>query len=186
MRAHWLLVPVLPLAAACGTSGGHPAALAPAANGGALASTPAGTTSPSACRTSDLSIRLGARGAAAGSAYAPLLFTDTGATSCTLLGYPGVSYVTAAGGNQVGTAAIRNPQHSATTVTLVPGAVASALVQMVDEANFPPSSCSAVAVGALRVYPPGSTTPAYVTLPPSSKACSGDVQQLTVTAVASS
>jgi hypothetical protein len=182
MRAHWLLLLAVPAVAACGGGGSHPIALTPADS--PAASTPAQSTSSSpTCSTSDLSLHLGAQGGAAGSVYAPIVFTNTSGTACTLSGYPGVSYAAPHEGKQVGAAATRNTLHAASTVTLQAGASAAALLQMANYANYPAASCSAVPVGGLRVYPPGSRTAALVALAAGQMACSSDVDQLRVAAV---
>lgn len=143
----------------------------------------AATTTPG-CRTRDLSLGLGRAEGTAGSVYEPLRFTNTGAGACTLTGYPGVSFVTAGSGDQVGAAASRNPQHAAVTVTLAPGATAEAVVQVVDYMNFGSAQCRATAVSGFRVYPPGETAAAFVPFDHPSNACSTHVDQLTVEAVA--
>ena len=182
MRAHWLLVLVAPVVAGCSGGGSHPATLAPVNDSGA--STPAASTSaPSACSTSDLSVHLGAQGGAAGSVYAPIVFTNTSGSACTLSGYPGVSYAASENGKQVGAAATRNALHAAATVTLAAGASAAALLQMANHANYPAATCSATDVAGLRVYPPGSKTAAFVAFRSAQMACSSDVNQLTVAAV---
>jgi hypothetical protein len=135
------------------------------------------------CGADDLSLRLGAQGGAAGSVYAPIVFTNTSATACTLSGYPGVSYAVSKDGKQVGAAATRNPLHAASTVTLQAGDSAAALLQMANHANYPAASCAAAQVGGLRVYPPGSKTAAFIAFSSSQMACSSDVNQLTVAAV---
>src|SRR5438309_2387332 len=105
---------------------------APKAPAGNVAA--AGTTSPPGrCTTSILSVHLGAADGAAGSTYEPLVFTNKGSATCTLNGYPGVSFVAPTSGKQVGAAASRNPQHAAELVTLAPGATASALLQIANE-----------------------------------------------------
>lgn len=191
MRVHWLFVPVVvvaPLAAACGPgASAHTSSLAPAHD--SVATTPIQTApaaaggAPSACRTGDLSVALGGRGGAAGSAYAPLVFTNTSSATCSLYGYPGVSYVAPSSGKQVGAAASRNPAHAATTVTLAPGQSAASLVQMANAANYPAARCSSTPVSGLRVYPPGQKTAAFVAFASSQSACSTDVDQLSVAAV---
>jgi hypothetical protein len=61
-------------------------------------------------------------------------------------------------------------------ITLNPGSVAQATLRAIDVGNFPASTCSAIPVGGLRVYPPGQTTAAFV--PDVTSACtqSGTVQ----------
>jgi len=137
------------------------------------------------CQTKDLSLTLGQGGGAAGSVYEPLRLTNMGGGTCTLFGYPGVSFVTAGSGEQVGAAASRNPQHSALTVTLAPGASAESVVQVVNHENYSPSQCKAADVSGFRVYPPGNKAAAYVPFDQPSSACTTDVTQLTVEAVTS-
>lgn len=177
MRIRSLVVPVTLLAAAavgCGTSSPAPITVLPAAGS---------SSQPSACRTADLSVRLGSPQGAAGSVYAPLVFTNTGDGSCRLAGYPGVSYVAPHSGHQVGAAASRNPQHPARTVTLAPGGHAAAVVQMVAYQNYPRSKCAPTRVSGLRVYPPNNTAAKYVAFGSHRSACSTKVSQLTVEAV---
>ena len=142
------------------------------------------TPSTSTCQTADLALTLGAAEGSAGSMYEPLHFTNKGASACTLFGYPGVSFVTAGSGDQVGAAASRNAQHAARTVILSPGASADALVQVVDHGNYGADQCKATAVSGFRVYPPGNRDAAYVPFDNAVTACSTDVTQLTVDAVA--
>jgi len=155
---------------------------APASNVAAAGST---STTPGRCTTGDLSVRLGAAGGAAGSTYEPLVFTNKGSATCTLDGYPGVSFVAPSSGRQVGAAASHNSTHAATLVTLTPGATASAMLQIANEGNYPAATCSPTTVSGLRVYPPGSTTAAYVAFTAPTKACSTDVHELSVEAVVS-
>jgi hypothetical protein len=145
------------------------------------------TSSPlTTCPTRDLTLTLGPSQGTAGSSFESLRFTNNGASACRLYGYPGVSFVTAGSGDQVGAPASRNPQHPAKTVMLSPGASAAAVVQVVDHGNYGPDQCKATAVSGLRVYPPGSKDAAYVPFRDSVTACSTDVTQLTVEAVAKS
>ena len=141
-------------------------------------------SAPGRCTTGNLSVHLGAAGGAAGSTYEPLVFTNKGSASCTLDGYPGVSFVAPSSGKKVGAAASRNPQHPAALVTLAPGATASALLQIANEANYPASTCQPTDVSGLRVYPPGATTALYVAFKAPQKACSSNVNQLSVQAIA--
>ena len=131
--------------AAAGSGGGS--------TGGQPAATSAGTVPR--CRTSNLEIWLGVGpgGAAAGSSYMPIEFTNTGSSTCALDGYPGVS---ARSSSQLGSAAGRDARVAGRTVKLAPGATAHSVLQMVDVANYPPATCGPTTASALRVYPPGS------------------------------
>ena len=178
MRAIHLVVlaPVLALAAACGGSSATTTLSA--------GSDPGTATTDGACATSDLQVKLGSGEGAAGSQFVPLVFTNTGSGSCSLDGYPGVSFVDA-NGDQVGNAATRNAQHDPSRVTLQSGDSASAVVQIGGTTNFPPADCAAKDATALRVYPPDSTEATDVDLDAPMSVCSGDVDQLSVEAVVS-
>jgi Protein of unknown function (DUF4232) len=134
---------------------------------------PSPTTSaagdPNRCKNAQLTVSLGAPDRGAGQIYSEILFVNKGTTTCTLAGHPGVSYVAGDDGHQVGASAARTGS-VITTVSLAPGATASALLHETNSDNFDQSVCKPVTVRGLRVYPPGST--AAVFLPRVSKQCS--------------
>ncbi|MBE1495753.1 hypothetical protein H4696_002853 [Amycolatopsis lexingtonensis] len=131
-------------------------------------SAPPATPSITRCTTAALRLSLGQGDGAAGHLYVPVTFTNTGRT-CTITGYPGVSYFAGADHHQVGAAAVRDP--SATpTLLLHRGQSAVAWVDQVNIDAYDPAVCGPTPVTGLRVYPPGSTTP--VLLPePGARAC---------------
>jgi hypothetical protein len=134
----------------------------------------AGGTAGNACTSSDLKVTIvTGGGAAAGSIYYPLNFTNTSGSSCTLDGYPGVSFVTSPSGIQIGSPATRNPAVTPATVTLAPGATAHATVQVVDAQNYSASACKPVTAHWLRVFAPNQTTAANVSF--TTLACSGNM-----------
>jgi len=162
------------LAAGCGTardSGGTTAA-----GGGSGSSPPAPTADSSQsgpasrsaeCRADDMKLTIAAGNGAAGSIYYPLEFTNTGSASCTMYGYPGVAFVTKAGGTAAGGAvlgepAFRNAAFAPKLVTLAPGATAHASLQVQAAQNYPVATCKPVTGHWLQVYPPGSTAAEYV------------------------
>lgn len=102
-------------------------------------------------------VKISASGGAAGSIYYPLDLTNTSDTTCTLFGYPGVSFVTGPDGTQLGAAANRDPVTAATTVTLGPGQVAHAFLQVAEAGNYDQAQCQPVATHYLRIYPPDQT-----------------------------
>jgi hypothetical protein len=104
----------------------------------------------------------GEGGAAAGSTYYPLNLTNTGSSSCSLFGYPGVSWVTSPSGNQIGQPARRNPVVTPSTVVLAPGQTAHVTIQVVDAGNYDKSTCQPVTAHWLKIYPPGQFTALYV------------------------
>jgi hypothetical protein len=89
-----------------------------------------------------------------------LVLRNTGSSTCIERGYPGVSFVSGSQCQQVGAAASRAPGTIA-TVTLAPGASASATLGIVDAGNFP-SDCNKTSVTGLRVYPPEQTASLYI------------------------
>jgi hypothetical protein len=114
-----------------------------------------------ACATSGLEIwlGLGEGGAAAGSTYYPLEFTNISNLRCRLFGFPGVS---ALAGGQLGSAAQRNRAHPKQPVTLLPGASAHTVLQITNVGNFSSSKCKPADASALRVYPPGQFSAAEI------------------------
>ena len=122
-------------------------------------SAPAG---PAACVTSALSASLGQGNGAAGSTIIPLEFRNTSSSSCTLFGYPGVSFVTGPGGSQIGNSASEDSATPRQSVTLAAGATAHALLQVAVAQNYPPSRCHLAKAHWLRIFPPGETAPLYL------------------------
>ncbi|MDX6333166.1 MAG: hypothetical protein QOG05_506 [Streptosporangiaceae bacterium] len=186
------------LAAGCG-SGGSPAAAptktitvqaTPAASASSAAATPGtpatGAASPTAaaappCPTRSLGLKLGLAQGAAGSTFQVIDFTNISQSTCTLYGYPGVSLGSGKPVKQIGLAAAESHATPRKLVTLAPGAVASAVLQIVHAVNFPAAKCHLVTAGYLQIYPPNQTTPAYLRY--SSQTCAKPVQVLTVSVV---
>ncbi len=139
-------------------------------------------TAPPACATSALKVSLGLGQGYAGGVYQNIVFTNTSSASCTLYGYPGVSLVSGPPYTQIGLAAKRNATTPVKLITLVPGAAANALLQIVDALNFPTATCGPTKATAIRVYPPNQK--ASVFLPTTSEGCAQPVQTLFISAVA--
>jgi hypothetical protein len=190
-----VVLPLVLLTAACSGSSSPPAASPTASVTVAATPRATGTVTPSVspatspagsdptCRTSQLSLRLGSGGAAAGTAYQPIVFTNHGSSACALRGYPGVAFVAPVTGRQVGAAASHNPQQPVTTILIKPDSSVSALLGIANYQNFPPGECLSHPVSGLRIYPPGNTAAAYVPFKTASAACSTQVGQLNVAAV---
>lgn len=140
----------------------------------AAASTPANNepTQASRCRTSEVRVtrQTPPAGGAAGNIYDWLVFTNTSSRTCTLYGFPGVSYLTGPTGQQVNQPARRTnvtPKH----VALNPQQTAHATVHTAQPGNFP-DTCKPVQVAGYRVYLPDETTAVFVPAP--SQQCSAD------------
>jgi Protein of unknown function (DUF4232) len=130
----------------------------PAASGSASPALPSSAAAGSACTASDLKVAIGGGGAAAGSAYYPLDFTNVSGSSCTLDGYPGVAFVTSPSGSQIGRPASRNPAVAVAPVTLAPGGMAHATLQVVDAQNYSAPACKPVIAHWLQIFPPSQYT----------------------------
>ena len=191
------------LVAACASAGSSagPAAAAGARTGAAPAASavpakpaaPAASASPAAsgqpaslavpvCRTAGLKVTKGTMGAAAGSVYLQIEFTNTSGAACTLYGYPGVAFTTSTTtASQVGRAATRSTGQPYRLVTLAPKASASATLHLVQVVSYPPARCGPVSGSFLQVYPPGQQTAAY--LPYHGQTCTKPVFAMGIGAV---
>jgi hypothetical protein len=177
--------------AACG--GGHPSARptrtitvtaspsTPAASApvGSLASPVPG--SAPGCLTRNLGGSIGQTEGTAGAVEVTIVFKNLGSASCTLYGYPGVALAAGTPGSDVGQPSSENPATARELVTLAPGGLAYATLQVAVAGNFPASACAQVATDSLAVIPPNQTVPLYISY--SSTACQGSAQLLSVTAV---
>jgi Domain of unknown function (DUF4232) len=157
------------------STGGGPSPGAPSVTPGGLAIVP--------CPTSGLKVTQGTTGAAAGSTYLQIDFTNISGRTCLLYGYPGVALTTSTTpASEVGTGASRSTADQKTVVTLAAGATASARLQVVDVLNYPTATCDPVSGNYLQVYPPGQSVAAY--LPYQGQTCAKRVFALGITAVA--
>lgn len=106
-------------------------------------------------------------GGAAGSVYRTLVLTNASDQECVVEGYPGVSFVDAAG-SQIGAPAERDGS-AAVPVTLGAGASATATLRQTNAQNHG-ADCELTPATGLRVYPPGATD--SLVLPQEIPACS--------------
>lgn len=134
-----------------------------------------------ACATSSLKVGPGVSEGSAGSSYLVIDFTNVSRTTCTLYGYPGVSFAGGSPVHQLGAAATRNATAPRALVTLAPGATGNALLRITDAGNYSAAQCHPTAAQYLRVYPPNQTAPVDIAY--NSTACTGKVDILSVSAV---
>jgi hypothetical protein len=190
------------LLAACGSQPAHSSSAAAARTTPSTSSPSATPSSPSVspssqptahtqprmpatqCPTSALraTVNKTKGGAAAGTDYVALEFTNTSSHSCDMYGFPGVSFVTGQAGSQIGAAASRQTTFGPETVTLASGATAHAWLGVVDAGNFSPSACGLVTAHWLKIYPPDQFSWLYTrfTTPVCSKKIYGGSTPLTV------
>lgn len=190
-----VLACIATFAAACGTSSNPSSTTSSAsatttsrASASTTSSTSVSTTSGSTtsstsaglapCPTRSLSATIGVSQGTAGSTYTVIDFTNISQVTCTLYGYPGVSLAGGTPVTQIGLAAGQSQSSPRQLVTLTPGAVANALLQIADAGAYNASTCQPVATQYLQIYPPDQTTPIYLNY--SATACSQPVQILTV------
>jgi len=116
------------------------------------------------CQTPGLVIWLDTNGnGAAGSVFYHLEFTNLSGRRCTLNGYPFITGVNLRG-RQLGRRAAFG-SGTPHVVTLGAGKTATALLQIVEVGNFPPSACRPVTAAGLRVFPPNQTRAKVVPFP---------------------
>jgi hypothetical protein len=108
----------------------------------------------SRCYAGQLTAWLGVPGnGTAGSTYYQLEISNISGSTCTLYGYPGVSAWR--DGQQLGSAAARNPVHPKSLLTLTPGSTVHVILQITDVGVYSPNTCKPAQAFALRVYAPG-------------------------------
>ncbi|HVB43773.1 MAG TPA: DUF4232 domain-containing protein [Streptosporangiaceae bacterium] len=149
------------------------ATLTPSATQGAsnspTATAPAPTNSASpavvaSCRTTGLHVSTGYNSGAAGTLYYNIDFTNISGNTCFLLGYPGVSLVSAGSnaGSQIGADAKRDAVTPVRRITLAAGRTAHAELGISAAGNYPSATCQPVTAHWLKVFPPGQFAAAYV------------------------
>lgn len=186
------------LAAACSASSLHPSTASRAtgpvpttlpAPAPATTSSAAGggtSASGSGCLTAQLGLSVQGPTGATGEVVYTVVFANRGTTTCSLTGFPAVSFLGAAG-TQVGAPAEDSPGAAVSPVTLAPGSQASATITLDDPDVY---GCPSAPVTLVRVAPPGQTAAAELTLPRPTSVCtapspgaSGQIVPGTVTPV---
>lgn len=146
-----------------------PATTRPSVDTTTTTTTAASSAAVKDCSSSQLKASLVNPNGAAGSVGYDLVLRNSGAQTCSLRGYPGVSYVTGAAGTAVGAPAQRDNFGPINTITLSPGHAARATLIEVNSLNYPPDTCRLTQVSGLRIYPPNQTAALFV--PQSARAC---------------
>jgi hypothetical protein len=125
----------------------------------ALASSAAPAIKP--CKASNTYVWFGlAPNGAAGTIYYPIEFSNTGSSSCTLRGFPGVAAINSSD-HQLGKPAARFSA-SVHTVTLKPDQTAHALVGIIDDPAGVVSGCHGGTAYGFQVYPPGQSHKQFI------------------------
>ena len=125
----------------------------------------AGAADAPRCHTAGLRLALGPGGAAAGSEYHALAFTNTSGHTCRMYGYPGMVPIDAHGTWIDDVRTSREPGDPPRPVTLAPGATAWAVVHWARvDGTYHGTACSPGAAG-LAVTPPDETTQLTIRTP---------------------
>jgi type II secretory pathway pseudopilin PulG len=115
--------------------------------------TPPKVVTDPTCNTDELSLKTAASdGGGAGTTNFAIVLTNTGARTCDLYGFPGVSLVNA-NGNQIGKPADRATNYKEEKFTLKTGNSVKAVISVSNQGNFDSGTCKDGAT-KLRVYPP--------------------------------
>lgn len=141
----------------------------PTTTGGSTSTTvaPSSTTTTTGpkttgCPTANLTVTFGSPNGTAGAIHYLLTFHNGGTSSCTMFGYPGVSFLTAAG-SQIGAPAVRTTGVGVASIPVAAGSDAYASVSVTDP-GIPPCTSEAQST-QVRVYPPGQTQAVTVAAP---------------------
>ncbi|WP_405489597.1 DUF4232 domain-containing protein [Nocardia sp. NBC_00511] len=150
-------------------AGGQPSGGGPS-GGGTQPTGGAGTTTATGvaeCRTDQLSVaRDTSGGAAAGSVYFGIIFTNTASTPCVMQGFPGVSYTNGPDGDPIGNPAARDNTRAVTPVRLDPGGKATALTRSANgQSGYSTADCKPVQVQGFRIYPPDNKASLFISSP---------------------
>ena len=135
-----------------------------------IASTTSTTAGVQGCSTSSLSLAAGDAQGAAGSTYEDYLLVNRGASPCTLTGFPGVSFLNAAG-TTLGVATRSTTMYA--TITLGVGQTASFMVHTSNLGSDAGCAAATQTTTTLLVYPPNETTTLRV--PTTQAACQPQV-----------
>ncbi|MFF7215926.1 DUF4232 domain-containing protein [Streptomyces sp. NPDC008238] len=154
------------LPGSAGPASGDPAASAPPLGQTSASAPPVSSPPPSRghastppqsggrCHTSDLSASIGRNDPGAGQENFPVVLTNRSGRTCTVLGFPGLAFVNAAG-EQVTVDPERATGQTARRVTLAPGASAWAAMSFSNPAI---TGVTTVTPAAVLVTPPDETS----------------------------
>ncbi len=161
-----LLAGLAVLATACSATGsvsGTVTATVTATATDTVSPAPAKPNGAPLCATAQLTLRIGGGLVNDGADIYYIYFKNTGATACTLRGYPGISAVTGPDGSasQIGSDAKRTSTSPVATQLLKPGRSVQATLRFARTGNFVLPHCQHVNVVFLKIFPPGGTTAAY-------------------------
>ena len=129
----------------------------------------------------DLQVKLGLAQGTSNMTYQVIDFVNHGSVACIMSGYPGVNLASGTPAAPIGLPATHTGSPAPRLVTLQPGEVGNALLQITDAHTYATATCGPVLAQYLIVYRPDQAAPvklAYVTT-----ACSQPVRMLHISAI---
>jgi hypothetical protein len=181
------------------TSGSAPSAPASSAPASSAPSTPAGSASTPAPPASssavavagawsgtgalcpDLQVKLGLAQGTSNTTYQVIDFVNHGSMACIMSGYPGVNLAGGTPTAPIGLPAAHSEFPAARLLSLPPGGVGNALLQITDAHTYATAKCGPVQAQYLIVYRPKKAAP--VKLAYGTTACSKPVRMLQISAI---
>jgi hypothetical protein len=144
----------------------NPTTSPPVVRSSVVRQSPAQPKSGGRCAAGQLLLTVAQSDNSAGHIGLFVVFTNNSDRTCTMFGYPGVSFVTGPAGTQVNDPAERSGAPAASLVTLPPNARAHASLLLVNVDNYNGSpSCQPTLAAGIRVYPPDDTTALFARYP---------------------
>jgi hypothetical protein len=166
--------PAQPSSTASASTGIGPASTTPASTTSATTKPttpvqPVTSTGTPRCHSGDLKVTRAYGDGATGHYSVNLRFTNKSSHTCTLSGYPGVSWVAGDAGKQVNDP-FKREGGTKKTITVKPGATAHSMLLEVQHAFIEDKTCKPTDVRGYRIYPPDETASIFVSAP--EKVCS--------------
>jgi len=129
----------------------------------------------------DLQVKLGLAQGTSNTTYQVIQFVNHGSVACIMNGYPGVNLAGGTPAAPIGLPAAHTGSPAARQVTLQPGGVGNALLQITNARTYPAATCGPVQAQYLIVYRPNRAAPVKVAY--GTTACSKPVRMLQISAI---
>jgi len=129
----------------------------------------------------DLQVKLGLAQGTSKTTYQVIQFVNHGSVACVVDGYPGVNLAGGTPAAPIGLPAAHTGSPAAKEVTLQPGGVGNALLQITNARMYPAATCGPVQAQYLIVYRPNRAAPVKVAY--GTTACSKPVRMLQISAI---
>ena len=129
----------------------------------------------------DLQVKLGLAQGTSNTTYQVIQFVNHGSVPCIMDGYPGVNLAGGTPAAPIGLPAAHTGSQASKEVTLQPGGVGNALLQITNARTYLAATCGPVQAQYLIVYRPNRAAPVKVAY--GTTACSRPVRMLQISAI---